>query len=288
MLRTTRLPVGASRLCLALALAALSASGCITPAKIASVEIDTTLPAPAANPLKPILVATAPQVADPAQEQTILAPADALPPPTIVTAQPLENAPAPIGPLVPGQAREALPPAPPPAAPPRRADAAALAQIKPIRQISLDITLPVDADPMLNRLAPPTNYAAEALPQMAAQNPFYRGDLIDYGMYDNTPLPPVGLDMCYQPLYFQELNAERYGRSWGCLQPAVSVVQFYGRIPMLPYMAFAWPARRCTYHAHWALPGYRIPGKEPYPIVISPAGGAAQAAAMLGVILLIP
>ena len=202
-------------------------------------------------------------------------------------AQPLNDAPAPLSSLFARQVREALPPALPPPAP-SVAELAASTRVKSIRQISLDISLPVEADPMLNQMAPPTNYAAEALPRMAEESPFYRGDLIDYGMYDNTPLPPVSLDMCYQPLYFEELNAERYGRSWGCLQPAVSMASFYGRIPLLPYMAFARPARRCTYHAHWALPGYRIPGREPNPPVVSAAGGAAQTAAMIGVILLIP
>src|SRR5262245_34623821 len=240
MLRTSRLRVGTSQVCLAFSLAALGLGGCITPAKIASVDVDAAAPAPVAEVLKPVVIGSVPQTADDSSDHTVLKSAPPPAPPTIVTARPTESASAPIGALVARQVREALPPALPP---PREAPgvAAYSTGFKSIQQISLDISLPVDADPMLNRLAPPANVAAEALPQMAAQSPFYRGDLIDYGMYDNTPLPPVGLDMCYQPLYFQELNAERYGHSWGILQPAISVANFYSRIPMLPYMAFAWP-----------------------------------------------
>src|SRR5262245_55335055 len=287
MLRTIPLRVGVSRLCLALSLSAVGFSGCITPARIASVDIDAAGPPPVADALRPVIVGVVPQTVDDSGGDSVAKPAAPGAAPMIVTAHPLQDSPAPIGSLAVRQVREALPPALPP--PPQTATEAPYStQFKTIQQISLDISLPVDADPMLNRLAPPANVAADALPQMAAQDPFYRGDLIDYGMYDNTPLPPVGLDMCYQPLYFQELNAERYGRSWGILQPAVSVANFYGRIPLLPYMAFAYPARRCTYHAHWSLPGYRIPRREPYELAVSPIGGAAETAALIGVILLIP
>jgi hypothetical protein len=162
-----------------------------------------------------------------------------------------------------------------------------LPHIKTLQQISLDISPPAGGKDMVERIAPPTNYAAEALPLLAHQHPFVRGELIDALGYDIEPVPD-GLEICYQPLYFQELNAERYGRSWGVLQPAVSAANFYGRLPLVPYMLFSRPARRCTYHAHWELPGYHIPRREKNPLVISPAGGAAQTAALFGVILLIP
>jgi hypothetical protein len=138
----------------------------------------------------------------------------------------------------------------------------------------------------LSAIAPPRDYAGEALPALAQEQPFTRGDLVEAG-FEWHP-SPEGLTFCHQPLYFEEVNLERYGRSWGVLQPAVSVAKFYGRIPALPYMVFAQPARRCTYHAHWSLPGYRIPVREHQPLVPSVHGGASEVAVLYGLILLIP
>lgn len=303
-------------------LLAASLTGCITPAKIATVETDATLPTSRAT-LAPAVVDAAPLPPGPTFQELIdqpvghaaVAPAagpnqsaqaqsPSLPPATFSVVQarealppvppppPLPNPPPPVTP-VPPPPNPTLPnptlpnptlPNPPmsaaPAAPPAELNSQPM--FRALQQITLDISPPTMS------MARPVNYAAEALPRMANEQPFYRGDVIDYGFSDNSPVPPIGLGMCYQPLYFQELNAERYGRTWGIFQPAVSVASFYGRIPLLPYMAFAYPARRCTYHAHWALPGYKIPQREHYPISLSPAGGAAEAATIIGIILLIP
>jgi hypothetical protein len=96
------------------------------------------------------------------------------------------------------------------------------------------------------------------------------------------------MEFCYQPLYFEEVNVERYGRNFGILQPAVSVAHFYSHIPTIPYCVFAQPARRCTYHAHWTLPGYRIPVWERKKPAVSSYGLAAQTAATYGFLLLLP
>jgi hypothetical protein len=326
-------------------------AGCISPAKIASVEADTALPVPPAAPTTPAVVEATPLPPFAAPGRAVAVsplgravgvsplsmgreatppPPDAAPgrevgvsplsmgldatqPPAATPVNPADTHPADTLPSIlvaaqPPAPQPSPPPAPLPIPPPAVAPAPPVAvpptaapptaepltveplpplRSKPLQDISLDIAAPPAGDDMLRKLAPPPNYAAEALPLLAAEHPFVRGELIGYGMPDNGPLPG-GLEMCYQPLYFQELNAERYGRSWGILQPAVSVANFYGRIPLLPYMAFAWPARRCTYHDHYALPGYRIPVREPHQLVVSPAGGVAQTAALIGVILLIP
>jgi hypothetical protein len=161
-----------------------------------------------------------------------------------------------------------------------------LQRVKPIQDISLDITPPTLVTEQNQPIALPQDEGATALPALAQDNPFTRGDLVAAG-YQWHP-SPAGLNFCYQPLYFEEVNLERYGRSHGILQPAVSAVAFYGRIPLLPYMAFARPARRCTMHAHWTLPGYKIGRWEPQPIVPSVTGSAAELAALYGIILLIP
>lgn len=159
-------------------------------------------------------------------------------------------------------------------------------RIKSIQQISLNIAPPPLSDDTGAPLPLPYDNAVEALPLLAAQQPFTRGQWMDYG-YDWQP-EPIGLEFCYQPLYFEEPNLERYGRSWGILQPAVSAAKFYSRIWVLPYTIFSQPARRCTYHAHWSLPGYRIPTREPYPLYPSVTGATAETAAVIGLFLLIP
>lgn len=161
-----------------------------------------------------------------------------------------------------------------------------LLRTKPIQDISLDIRPPELVNEQNEAIALPQNEGALALPALAQNRPFTRGDLVAAG-YQWHP-SPAGLNFCYQPLYFEEVNLERFGRSHGILQPFVSAADFYGRIPLLPYMAFARPARRCTMHAHWTLPGYKIGRWEPQPIVPSVYGGAAETAALFGIILLIP
>jgi hypothetical protein len=159
-------------------------------------------------------------------------------------------------------------------------------RIKPIREISLDIRPPQIFNDQREAMAPPLDEARTALPLLAQAEPFTRGDLAQSG-YDWQPAPQ-GLTFCYQPLYFQEVNVERYGRSFGMFQPVVSVASFYGRVPLLAYMVFARPARRCTYAPHWTLPGYRIPEWERHEFVPSLTGAAAESAAIYGLILLIP
>jgi hypothetical protein len=284
------------------------AAGCITPARVAMVEggvveRDTNPSAVAkghgapgerqGHSLSPAVVAAVPEVVAVPLDTLVTPPQPAPPapvpqgsafmaqvPPAPLTNPPPRNLPA----ATPPEQLPAQPP--PPQQPPEQPQA--VVRSRSIQDISLDIAAPPMEDAMLRKIAPPPNYGAEALQLLAAEQPFVRGDLINYGLPDNGALPPGRLDLCYQPLYFQELNAERYGRSWGIFQPAVSVANFYSRIPLLPYMAFAHPARRCTYFDHYALPGYRIPYREPYPHVVSPAGGVAQTAALFGVILLIP
>lgn len=41
--------------------------------------------------------------------------------------------------------------------------------------------------------------------------------------------------LMHRPLYFEEINLERYGYSQGCLQPALSVATFAGNVALLPY-----------------------------------------------------
>jgi hypothetical protein len=82
----------------------------------------------------------------------------------------------------------------------------------------------------------------------------------------------------YHPLYFQQINAERYGWELGVFQPLVSTAQFYGDVLLLPYKTATNPPWTCD-----ANVGYNIPGNpEPLRFLTVPfswRGVAAQAGA---------
>jgi hypothetical protein len=255
-----------TRLQLHAAAALVFLGGCVTPAIVTSVDPQ----------IGQLLASSAPSVIQLVSEQSVLARPS--PPARLAAATP---AILPVEPprIALNQVVEAAPQQP-------TGDLWTLQRIKPLRDISLDIVPPKLVNDQQLAMAPPQDYAADALPFLAAEQPFTRGDLVAAG-YEWHP-SPEGLSFCYQPLYFEEVNLERYGHSFGVLQPVVSMAAFYGRIPALPYMVFARPARRCTYHAHWTLPGYKIPQWEPQPIVPSATGAAAELAVLYGIILLIP
>jgi hypothetical protein len=93
--------------------------------------------------------------------------------------------------------------------------------------------------------------------------------------------------LVHQPLYFEDLNLERYGYSYGCAQPFVSAARFFGRIPLLPYAMTVHP----HYKSEYAL-GYGRPGSpHPYVHSVPPAslkGAAVEAGVVTGLFFLIP
>jgi len=94
--------------------------------------------------------------------------------------------------------------------------------------------------------------------------------------------------LCHQPLYFEEINLERYGYGCGrCLQPAASAAHFFGTVPILPYcMAVNCPGE-CNYTLGQYRPGSCAPWRTSCP---GPScyGGLAEAGTIVGLVLLIP
>lgn len=94
--------------------------------------------------------------------------------------------------------------------------------------------------------------------------------------------------LCNKPLYFEQVQLERYGHDWGpVLQPFVSGAHFFGTIPILPYKMGLQPPNECDYSL-----GYYRPGScAPY--MIEPLGftwraAAFQAGAVTGAAFAIP
>lgn len=94
--------------------------------------------------------------------------------------------------------------------------------------------------------------------------------------------------LCYQPLYFEEINLERYGYGCGkCLQPAASAAHFFGTVPILPYcMAVNCPGE-CNYTLGEYRPGSCAPWRTTCPGP-SAIGGLTEAGVVVGLVLLIP
>jgi hypothetical protein len=93
----------------------------------------------------------------------------------------------------------------------------------------------------------------------------------------------------HQPLYFEEVNLERYGYYdvRPCLQPLASAAHFFGTVPLLPYKTRIDPPCQCVHTLGHYRPGSRVPHR-PELVPLRADAIVAEAAAVAGVILLIP
>lgn len=93
--------------------------------------------------------------------------------------------------------------------------------------------------------------------------------------------------LCHKPLYFEDVALERYGHTWGVLQPAVSGAHFFAALPLLPYKMGVDHPCDCIY----ALGYYRPGDCAPYhilPFPISPRGAVYEGMAATGLVYLLP
>jgi hypothetical protein len=95
-------------------------------------------------------------------------------------------------------------------------------------------------------------------------------------------------NLCHNPLYFEDVNLERYGHTHGpVLEPFVQTAHFFGNIAVLPYKMGVHCPTECQYALGYYRPGNCAPWIKP-PVPISVKGGIAQAATMTGLFWLIP
>ncbi len=95
-------------------------------------------------------------------------------------------------------------------------------------------------------------------------------------------------NLCHKPLYFEEVNLERYGHDAGPFaQPVISTAHFFANIAVLPYKMGVHSPTECQYALGYYRPGNCAPWIVP-PIPLSLRGGLYQAAAMTGAFWLIP
>ncbi|MBA3311773.1 MAG: hypothetical protein M3552_16770 [Planctomycetota bacterium] len=91
-----------------------------------------------------------------------------------------------------------------------------------------------------------------------------------------------------RPLWFEDANVERCGETVGCLQPVVSGTYFFANTLLLPYRFAAEPQCEAVPQKPFCPPGCRYTHAQNYLPPWSPAGVAAEAAAVTGLVFLIP
>jgi hypothetical protein len=145
---------------------------------------------------------------------------------------------------------------------------------RPIKQVTVDVAAPA------GRL--PENIAARALAAGTIQ------PLAASRTWPASTFRWEAAATRHQPLYFEEINAERYGYTrcaW--LQPAVSSAHFFGTLPMLPYLRGANPHWQCQYTLGHYRPGSCNPWRRHW-WPLSAKGAARQAAAVTGAVYVLP
>ena len=94
-------------------------------------------------------------------------------------------------------------------------------------------------------------------------------------------------NIAYNPLYFQDVNLERYGHNYGLLQPAVSAGKFGVQLIGLPYQMALDHPHKCVTPLGYYRPGDCAP-KLHYQIPLNLRAAVVQAAAVSGIAIIIP
>ncbi len=148
-------------------------------------------------------------------------------------------------------------------------------QAPPLSTLTANILLPTGKQPQS---------AAEKCAAQTAPT----GDARLDGAWASTELHWSATCSRHRPLYFEEINAERYGYTPSyALQPLISAAHFFGTIPALPYKMAVDCPNDCIYTLGHYRPGSCAPRRANY-LPWQPKAGLAQAGAIAGLILLVP
>jgi hypothetical protein len=96
--------------------------------------------------------------------------------------------------------------------------------------------------------------------------------------------------MAHRPLYFEEINLERYGYTTRCpyiVQPVVSGARFFATVPILPYRMVAEPWCEQVYTLGQYRPGSCVPNQWNM-LPLSVTGASAEAAVASGIVFAVP
>jgi len=138
------------------------------------------------------------------------------------------------------------------------------------------------ADISLPAGALPRNVAAARAPAQA------QGDRRLVGGWARTEQHWSATNLRYQPLYFEDVNLERYGYTrCRVLQPLISAARFFAAIPALPYKMALQRPRKPIYALGHARPGSRAAWYWQR-LPLQARAGFVEAGVAVGLIFLIP
>jgi hypothetical protein len=130
--------------------------------------------------------------------------------------------------------------------------------ILPLAELTTDVAVPEERDDHGEPLPMPADYAATYFGE-PLDTPLSYIDCVFWP--DEIGYGPT-LNFAYRPLYFEQIHAERYGRTFGHLiQPCASTLHFYASAALLPYKMLVHPPLRRTYHDHPYRPGSHPHGR---------------------------
>lgn len=114
------------------------------------------------------------------------------------------------------------------------------------------------------------------------------GDARLVGGWPITDFNWAATGMYHKPLYFEEVNLERYGYTVSpVLQPLISGAHFFATIPALPYKMTTHPPNECYYTLGHYRPGSCAPRRwhhEPW----DPLAATVEAGFVVGLVYIIP
>ncbi len=93
--------------------------------------------------------------------------------------------------------------------------------------------------------------------------------------------------VCHGRLYFQQINAERYGWDFGVFAPLVSGSKFLYDFVTWPYHLAVEPCRRFDYNTGMCLPGDPVPLLL-YPLHPNATGFVAEVGTVLTLVAVFP
>jgi hypothetical protein len=150
---------------------------------------------------------------------------------------------------------------------------------RPITQLTIDAALPEGIVPG----APDVEQAGVASPPWPTiEDPRFWG-----GWAENN-FQWSATRLCHRPLYFEQVNVERYGYTVSpVLQPVISGAHFFLTIPTLPYKMVVQPPRECIYTLGYYRSGSRAPRRWHH-LTWDPTAATVQGLTVTGLVFLIP
>jgi hypothetical protein len=155
--------------------------------------------------------------------------------------------------------------------------------------------------PGLERLAQSVQSDAQLMERIRQENRerktperivFPSDPVLSYDTYQGRKWYPMRLEVapyyvCHGRLYFQQINAERYGWDLGVLHPLITGAVFLWDFVTFPYQLAMEPCRCFEYNSGWCLPGDPVPLLL-YPLEISATGFAAEVGTILTLVAVFP